>query len=606
MSYNISQRFITAAILCAGLSADAQDREPGRPPGGSTGDRAIISYVVPAMSSVKRLPDRIPAVKPGSTLKIIAAKGEFEPASFMLFARRNIDDLQLEVSDLSGKAGNIPKKNLDLRVVKCWYQAGTAWHSYFADPSKKEFVPELLLHDETLVKVDHQTRDNYLRVDYPGGSEYRWISYSTKNDPGYFSHDNMPVADAGKLQPVTLAAGKGKQFWLTVKVPENAVPGLYSGRIDMLVSGKKTGALMIKLRVLPFSLPAPGTYYDFKNKFYVSLYNHCKLPERLSLNGNNLKKAERKLAAEYVNMHEHGCDYPLVSTWGRSRTDREVMIRGLELIKESPLKKDTVFGGIKLTDWYVMVQKKAQRKPDAWANYKKRLDEDLKVYRNIFGNNQLYCVGWDEPSIGILKGERKAWRYAHQKGIKVIQTCKDKHLPISGYNEDFSNYGGNVTSDSVRKWHAMGGRVTNYAMPHTGPENPDFIRRTHGIIPYKNDLDGTCNYTYYEATNNIWNDFSGAGFRCFNLVYPGRETVIDTLAWEGFREGVDDIRYATKLRQLAAKAVKSKNIDTVYTARKALQWLALMDEKNIDLNAMRLEMINYIMKINRALTGEKK
>lgn len=584
------------------LSESASKQSKILPPGNTP----LVSYVIPPLSSIKRLPEHIPDDgKLNGELRIIAAKGEFEPASFMIFARRNINDLRLEVSSLHGPAGTIAQSNLDLRVVKCWYQAGTAWSSYFADPSKKELVPELLLHDEKLIKVDYNTRDNYLRVDYPGKSEYRWISYSTKNDPGYFSHDNMPVSDAKELQPIRLTAGRGKQFWLTVKVPENAAPGSYSGKISLFADNKKAGEIQVKLRVLPFTLPAPGTYYDFKNKFYVSLYNHCDLSERLSLNGNDLEMAKRKLAAEYVNMHEHGCDYPLVSTW-KNGVDREVMVNGLKLIKESPLKKDTIFGGIKITDWYVMVQNKGECKADVWNRYTKQVDADLKIFRSIFPETLLYCIGWDEPSVAIIKGQRRGWKYAHEKGLKIIETCKDKHLPVSGYNEDFSNYGGNVSPEAVRKWHAMGGRVSNYAMPHTGPENPDLIRRTHGMIPYKKDLDGTCNYTYYEAANNIWDDFSTDTFRCFNLVYPTREAVIDTLAWEGFREGVDDIRYATKLLQLASQAVKSKNIDTVYTARKALQWLALMDEENIDLNTMRLEMINYIMKINSALTGEKK
>lgn len=601
-----------AAALGMALMAGGEALAEAVPAGGALelpppGGDSIVSYIVPPLSSVKYLPDRIPeGGKPGTRLNIIAARGEFEPASFMLFSRRDIDGLRLEVSELRGPAGVIPRGNLRLRVVKCWYQGGTAWNSYFADPSHRELIPELLLNDENLVKVDHRTRDNYLRVDFPGGSEYRWISYDSQNDPGYFNHDNMPVADAAELRPVRLTAGEGKQFWLTVKVPDDAAPGYYTGRITLTASGKTEGTVTVNLRVLPFSLPDPATYYDPASAFYVSLYNDTYLPERLALNGGDWKKAERKIAAEYVNMHEHGCDYPLVRTRGRHNPTDETLVRALELVRESPLKKDMIFGGIGITDWYVMVQKPEKRKPDAWKNYTDRIDRDLENFRKVFGHGNVYGVGWDEPSVTILKGQREGWKYIQQKGIKVIQTSKDKHLIPAGYNQDFSNYGGAVTPEAVRQWHAMGSKVTIYAMPHTGPENPDLIRRSHGMVPYKADLDGTCNYKYYEAVNNIWNDFATDGFRTFNLVYPTRDDVIDTIAWEGFREGVDDIRYATKLRQSAAEALRSGNIDTVYAGKKALQWLALMDAKNVDLSTMRMEMINHILKIENALAGEKK
>jgi len=75
------------------------------------------------------------------------------------------------------------------------------------------------------------------------------------------------------------------------------------------------------------------------------------------------------------------------------------------------------------------------------------------------------------------------------------------------------------------------------------------------------------------------------------------EGVIDTLQWEGFREGVDDIRYATLLRGLAVKAAASRDIDAIYAGRQALQWFAVFDKEGADLSAARLEMIRMIMQL---------
>ena len=80
-----------------------------------------------------------------------------------------------------------------------------------------------------------------------------------------------------------------------------------------------------------------------------------------------------------------------------------------------------------------------------------------------------------------------------------------------------------------------------------------------------------------------------------NFVYGHGDGVLDTLAWEAFREGMDDIRYATKLQQLARPLIGSKSYPAHAAAKKALKLLAEMDSDSFDLATARLEMINHIM-----------
>jgi len=587
----------------------------------------FIYYAVPAVSPIKRLPDTIPPDgNIAGTLDVIAAKDEFEPVSFVVFSFKDIDGLELKASTLRGQRGEIPAGNIDIKVVKCWYQAGTAWHSYFADPTRRELVPELLLKDESLIRVDRDTEDNYLRVDRPGGSEYVWISYTKRNDPGPFNHAIEPVADSAELRPVKLVAGECKQFWITVKVPKAAAAGRYRGEIALFAGGRAVGNAPLRLRVLPFALPEPKTYYDLDKRFYVSIYNHCDMFEHMRLNGNDMDQAAKKLLAEYENMRDHGCHYPLIPRWDRKDLyggrNRDVFVRQLEVLKQSGLKTRPLLGAVNTLD-YEMIFKKPydptdgvrvsgldrtivttvpdDSKKDAATRYKERVDEEFAAIEEVLGHNDVYPVAWDEPSRKTLVGQREAWRYVHEKGGSIMSTCTGWHIFFSGHNSDFSNFGGHVSTENVRKWHAVGAKVTCYAAPHTGPENPDYIRRTHGMILYKADLDGTCNYMHYEGPPNIWNEFNKDHYRSFCLVYPTREGVIDTLAWEGFREAVDDIRYATKLRQLAFEALASPDVDKRYAGKKGLLWLATLDEKTADLNTMRMEMINHIMNLYATL-----
>jgi len=50
---------------------------------------------------------------------------------------------------------------------------------------------------------------------------------------------NYPVQDSPVLLPADIPSGTNKQFWITVKAPETAKAGVYTGTI-VLTSGTKT------------------------------------------------------------------------------------------------------------------------------------------------------------------------------------------------------------------------------------------------------------------------------------------------------------------------------------------------------------------------------
>ena len=81
------------------------------------------------------------------------------------------------------------------------------------------------------------------------------------------------------------------------------------------------------------------------------------------------------------------------------------------------------------------------------------------------------------------------------------------------------------------------------------------------------------------------------------LVYGTGSGCVDTLAWEGFREGLDDIRYATKLKQLALPLSRGENVKARYAAKLALKLLADADRDDMDLATLRLEMIEWIQRL---------
>jgi len=564
---------------------------------------AVACYEVPALSSVQRLPDAMPVDgRLSSQIRIVAAKGEFEPASFVIVPRADISKLELKVTDLTGDVDMIPAANVDIKVVKCWYQGGTAWYSYFGDSTRRQLVPELLLNDETLVKVDMEKQENYLRV----GDKYVWVSYPRDKAEQFFNYFTEPVADSKTLQPIALKPGENKQIWVTVKVPSSIKSGLYKGWIDLVSEGNTLGAMTIVVRVLPYELPSPKTYYDLDNDFLVTLYG-TGIYDQCERMGIPIEFADKQQAAIYKNLIDHNVvncrsDYTLSNRKDMPKAVAKLR-HELRMMKKAGLTMKPLLS----RGWAYW----AGGEDGNMEAYKARIDVLADTLKEELGHNEIYITSWDEASLARIKIMRPLVEYVKSKGLKFwVTTRAGHHFDHAGYLIDYADHGGWPSPAYADKWHSIGSKVASYAGPHTGPENPVVFRRWEGMARYKANYDGSFNYKYFSAfhsslyerqKSNVWNDFRGGAFRGFNLVYPTIDGVLDTLAFEGLREGIDDIRYATKLKQEAARAIASGKPEAEYAAKKALIWLYLLDAKSADLNAVRIEMIEYISKIQKAM-----
>ena len=545
----------------------------------------FVYYTVPALSNIPRIMDSYPVdgVFAG-TLEIVAARDEFEPASFVLYPFVETEKLELKAENLKTADGKVfPAENLDLKVVKVWYQNSNSWYNYFGDFTRK-LVPELLLNDENLITIDTETQDNYLRADYPSGSRLLWISAPEQIDPGFNSHVE-PVSDAEKLLPVRLHSGEFKQFWLTVHVPENTAPGLYSGNIVLSAEGKETARIPVRLRVLPFVLPDPKTNYDLSADFYTMLYCVPGSNQYYNQNGYDQKLSDKKALARLIDQKNHNVTSPLYMGLWKGYSGFDDVVNSIALAKKAGMRMDPFFEA-----FYCGVD---ANDPQKFLDFKRNLSIAKKEFQKLLGHSNLYPAGGEEPGYNHFIRVRNSWKHVQEEGMKVLCNGGDRRH-FAGYNDDLRVDGGFADQERARFMHDVKGKIGNYAGPHTGPENPDYMRRMHGMNLYKKDYDMMYNYGYHEGG---WNDFHTSTYRNMCLVYYTRDGVIDTLAWEGIREGIDDIRYATLLKQLAEQAIAKGGIERVYAARKGLQFLALMDEESVDLNTARLEMIRHILNI---------
>ncbi len=224
-----------------------------------------------------------------------------------------------------------------------------------------------------------------------------------------------------------------------------------------------------------------------------------------------------------------------------------------------------------------------------------RRKKDQHIRR--FGKNNTYYLGWgDEYGLSTLRGIRPMVDTYKKEGF--LFPINSRHgYSAGGYladlfwppvNPDYSS------ETFTEKLNFLGGDAYFgwYASQHVGSENPAYNRRQYGMGPYRAGL--SCHYNYAHHLNG-YNDTRGSTYKPMNFVYGDGKGVIDTLAWEGFREGMDDIRYATLLQQLARPLLKSEVLHDRYAAKKALKLLADMDTDSFDLNTARMEMIRFIL-----------
>ena len=136
---------------------------------GKRDGRQPIVYRLNTITNVRVLPDCFPDVpgKAGGQLSLSACRGEYESASFAVYAPQDLENVRLEINDCRFGKHVLSKSHIELFVVKCWYQAG---RDVMFHDGVKRLVPELLLKDDALVKVDTRKQTNAVRSTNEDGS----------------------------------------------------------------------------------------------------------------------------------------------------------------------------------------------------------------------------------------------------------------------------------------------------------------------------------------------------------------------------------------------------------------------------------------------------
>ena len=150
--------------------------------------------------------------------------------------------------------------------------------------------------------------------------------------------------------------------------------------------------------------------------------------------------------------------------------------------------------------------------------------------------------------------------YIHRNGGKTLQAGYHPYLAPYISKIDNGNLAYGLDSTQASLWHAQNHTVLNYANPQTGVEDPEIFRENYGYALWVSGYDGAMTFAYQRGFNHTWNDFDDPMRRDEVFAYPKSDGVIDTIEWEGYREGVDDTRYADTLSSITGNRTEATTI----------------------------------------------
>jgi len=505
--------------------------------------------------------------------------GEPKSLSFVLKSSTNLNNLTLNIGNLSGDNGTIQASNLDISIVKNWYQ-------YHQNTNNNGYTrvlePELLLKDESGLVAQNDT--NMLRDingDYINISEYK-ASKMLKD---------ISFKDATTLKPFGLSKNKNKQFWITLKIPKETKTGIYTGKISLKSGMSTLSSIDVKVEVLPFILSTPlienHIYYD-------SALNHPNIA---------YKRDTTALLGELQNLQEH-LSNPMISE----------NISSLDNFKSYlQLRKDAKFDTSKplyiQESYNFHFNDTTVNKQTELDNLTQRVKELITLIRAEGFSGDVYLYGTDEPTSEKLLAQRDIWNAIHEGGAKVfcaLSTEQANYEEIKSMADilDLAIVSYKPDALLADEYHKHNHKIGTYANPQAGKIAPNTYRKNYGLYLWQNNYDFASTWAYQGHDGVSWNVFdyndvygdgSKKSFYDESFTYPATNGAINTIEWEGWRESVIDTSYLSTLLEFIEKA-KSEGKDTS-VAQAFVNELKVKNLDNENMNTIREEMIDNILSL---------
>ena len=580
---------------------------------------SLLCFGIATATSLPKTNIDIVVVRPVSRIPILPASslssGEIKPdnasptyrvvnnppISLLDSPEQDLADIRLVASDLvnASMKSAISSAMMDIRVVKPWFQGASAWNDWkkqSPNDMRQVIVPELLLKDDSLVDVDSRLQRNYVTIKTKAGSSRLWVNppQLAAAEQIYQSVEDFPIYDAIDFQPFDLVAGQAKQIWITLHVPDSIESGEYFGHVDVYLSDRQIGSLEMQATVHAFELPDPSLVY--------SVYYRAQLDEHKASVGSEFKSSVQ-MRSELTDIAAHGVTSP---TLYQRLVDRIGLEMSLQMRQLAGVNRGSLYYlGVQTTAAFL-----GDSQPVAEASIN-RATRFLAALANKYGYLGVSIYGRDEAEGPALVAQKRLWDAVHDAGGRVFVAGQTGAYDLVGGTLDTLVHFGKPDYIEADKWHFNGHQIFNYSNPQSGPENPYLFRLNYGFVLWANDYDGAMPYAYQHCFGSCWNDVDHPVYRDHALTYPTALGPIPTLAWEGFREAIDDVRYISVLEELVRRNSGVQSNVAVERARRFLGDLKARlrieqiqggkwnQDVDIDLDAVRNAVVMHISAISK-------
>jgi hypothetical protein len=513
------------------------------------------------------------------------AQNETKTLSFILKSTSNLSNLTLEIPNLTSTNGTINSTSLDVKIVKSWYQNDNV---NFNDSSNKILTPELLLKDESGIKVENGS--NFLK-----DSSGNWINISENKSEKLIKDPSFKDSDT--LKSFSLSKDKNKQFFITLKVPQNTKAGTYTGKIKVKSNASTLAQIDVKVEVMPFSLEKSllthKIYYD----------------SRYAPNGQSeaYQRTKAQLQGEFKNLVSHFTN-PIIP---QEIADENLFREYLKLRKEAGF--DTLEPLFIQNGYNIWFNESTSNRVNEIEKLKANVQKIITIAREEGFSGDIYICGIDEPTLEQLNSQRDIWSAIHEVGAKVFCALSTDSNQLSQNDIkavadilDLAIISYDLNPSLAVEFHKYGHKIGTYANPQAGRVTPLTYRKNYGLKLWQQDYDVATTWAYQGHLGTTWNVFDYEVDNNGKMIgydevftYPTMDGVIDTIEWEGWRESITDSMYLATLLSFIDKG-NAKNINTS-NAQNFIDELKIKDLDREDFETVREDMIAHILFLNEQM-----
>jgi PKD repeat protein len=530
---------------------------------------SVNIYPIPSPDFTRYLPNsntNLPS--PGLSLSQNTTPGEYEASSFIAQPQTAVTDMTVLATPLTSGSNTIPASEVDFKGVKAWWMPTnfpTNQSDYNASMGQY-LIPELLLNDLSILNVSLVTPgDQTLRISFPNGTVMYFPLNATTvgNFPTNANiFDNATAT--GQMQPFAVPAGSNQQIWITTNVSAGTPPGVYTGQIWVNSSATTPLAMNFTVTVLPYTLPTPSLKYGIYFTHRVGVTDPASWsPDNGSFSTDQIPAAN--CVAELTDMKNHGVLYPMdIDSWDNLGTSSYAGFeRGLQLRNQIGLPTDVLYTRNGINSGYYFAISPSDL--NTLAARVKSAENQISAY----GFKKLYLYGQDEPTSAQLISEIPAFTTEYLNGSYPYYAADRPGVDLPAINvTSLLTLSGATNTTDMGLYRALNPSIPffRYGDPQSGVPNPEVYRSNFGLGLWKDGYSGAMDWAYMNGYGqSIWNDFDspnegGWYYSEENFVYPKSDGVIDTIQWEGLREGIDDTRYADLLTQGSGSRTAAINI----------------------------------------------